>query len=277
MLDNQPIRVAIVLTDAQLRDRATAALQTRDFQVSVALDDALSSEGCQVLILDQPPSEAFVRHLVEQGGCAVVGTGFSQSVDAELPPDFTDRELRLTVQLMAQVAALRAERDALIEAHSAVRELADTDPLTGLPNRRAWQQQVPALLARANRNGEPAWLALLDLDGFKQINDQQGMLRGDQVLTRCAESLSAALRRDDLIARLGGDEFGILLVAVSEDRVWDVFERLRAAVAADAQVTASIGLAAANSGINESELLGAAESAMRAAKRAGGNCLVRSN
>jgi diguanylate cyclase (GGDEF)-like protein len=191
--------------------------------------------------------------------------------DATLDVDFTARELLLAVRLAAQIAALRAQRNQLAQAHSAVRELAETDPLTGLPNRRAWTRRVPALLAEAGRDGQPAWMALVDLDSFKSINDQRGMSDGDRVLASCGRALAAATRRKDLVARLGGDEFGVLLVGVDEERVPEVFERLRSSVAAAGEVTASIGFTQVCEGAAESDILEAAEVALRTAKRAGGN------
>jgi len=277
MSTDSPVRVLLLVSNAQLRERAATALGTRNFLFDTNLEGAACGDAWQVLVTDRCVEERFVRERAGRENCAVVGIAVAENVDVQLPEDFTGRELRIAVQLVSQIAALRAERNQLAEAHSAVRELAETDPLTGLPNRRAWERQVPALLAQSQRNGEPAWLALIDLDGFKQINDQRGMNRGDQVLTQCAQSLAVALRRDDLVARLGGDEFGVLLVGVNEDRVLEIFERLRASIAAGGEVTASFGVIAAATEAGMVELLRAAEIAMRTAKQAGGDRVVRSN
>lgn len=275
MSTDSPVRVLLSVSNAQLRERAATALEARNFLFDTNLEGAACGDAWQVLVTDRCVEERFVRERAGRENCAVVGIAVAENVDVQLPEDFTGRELRIAVQLVSQIAALRAERNQLAEAHSAVRELAETDPLTGLPNRRAWERQVPALLAQSQRTGEPAWLALIDLDGFKQINDQRGMNRGDQVLTQCAQSLAVALRRDDLVARLGGDEFGVLLVGVNEDRVLEIFERLRASIAAGGEVTASFGLTRADGERSEAELLSTAEGAMRRAKRGGGNCVLR--
>jgi|GEM_PF-1772816 len=269
------IRVLIRVNDPKLRERAAAALEAGRFRINTEWENASRDNDWQVLVTDQVVDMHFNRGRAEQGNFASVGLGAAENVDIDLPADFTGRELQLAVQLVAQIGELRAEKNELAEAHSAIRELAETDPLTGLPNRRAWERRVPALLALAARSAEPAWLALLDLDGFKQINDRLGMSRGDQVLGQCAQSLASALRRDDLVARLGGDEFGILLVGVGEDQVLEIFERLKSSIATGGQVTASIGLTRAVAGASESDLLGAAEVAMRMAKRGGGNCVLR--
>lgn len=277
MPSDSKIHVLILLADAQLRERAAGALAASDFIVWTDRADMPDGHRWQVLVTDLPMGERPEQGPTEQGTAGVIGIGTVAQVDAELPADFRGRELGLAVRLVSQLAELRLEWNKLAEAHSAVCELAETDSLTGLPNRRAWERLVPAILAAASRSDQPAWLALVDLDGFKQINDLQGMSRGDRVLATSAQSLVAALRRDDLVARLGGDEFGILLVGVGDDRVLEIFDRLRASVAAAGAVTASIGLTQAGTGQSEAELMAAAEGAMRAAKRAGGDRTVRAD
>ncbi len=277
MSSDLQIRVLIRVNDPQLRDRAAAALDAGSFRINTKVANSPSGNDWQVIVTDQAVDEHFDRGRAGRGSSAIVGLGVTENVDVDLPVDFTGRELRIAVRLVRQMAELRAERDELVEAHSAVRQLAETDPLTGLPNRRAWERRIPALLALAARTAEPAWLALLDLDGFKQINDHLGMNRGDQVLRQCALSLSSALRRDDLVARLGGDEFGILLVGVGEDRVLEICERLRDSIANGGEVSASIGLTRADGRASEAALLSAAEVAMREAKRAGGNRVTLRN
>ncbi len=183
--------------------------------------------------------------------------------DAALAADCTPRELALACGLAAQIARLRSERDELARAHDEVTQLAETDPLSGLPNRRAWQRRLAALRARAARSGERLWLALVDLDDFKAVNDRLGMAGGDEVLARAAVALADGLRRDDLVARLGGDEFGVLLFGVSDRHVRRVVDRLRAAVAEQAGVTASIGYVSVATATEENALLADAERAMR--------------
>jgi diguanylate cyclase (GGDEF)-like protein len=92
----------------------------------------------------------------------------------------------------------------------AVKE-ADTDGLTGIPNRRAFVHRAEAQLARMRRTGTPLTVVYLDVDRFKQINDQHGHAAGDRVLRCVARTLATTLRGCDLYARLGGDEFVVLL------------------------------------------------------------------
>jgi diguanylate cyclase (GGDEF)-like protein len=102
-----------------------------------------------------------------------------------------------------------------------------TDPLTGLANHRAFQEQLHVEVARAQRHGRPLALALLDVDRFKSINDLAGHATGDRVLAKLAGRLRAGLRTEDVIARTGGDEFAVLLPETGEDEAFAVLERAR--------------------------------------------------
>jgi diguanylate cyclase (GGDEF)-like protein len=107
-------------------------------------------------------------------------------------------------------------------------QLADTDPLTGLPNRRALTAEV---LARLADQGRHRALLLLDLDKFKEVNDSLGHHVGDQLLVQVGTRLSEHLRTGDLLARLGGDEFAVLLDDADHDEATDVAVKLCAALA----------------------------------------------
>ncbi|MBZ0113901.1 MAG: GGDEF domain-containing protein [Thermoanaerobaculia bacterium] len=106
-------------------------------------------------------------------------------------------------------------------------QLARTDPLTGLANRRHFLEVTASEIARSGRYGHTLSLAYLDLDGFKQINDQFGHPEGDAVLMAMAGVLQSTLRRPDVAARLGGDEFGILLPETGELQLDELLQRLQ--------------------------------------------------
>jgi diguanylate cyclase (GGDEF)-like protein len=106
------------------------------------------------------------------------------------------------------IALLVAWRD---EAEFKLRELAVTDPLTGLPNRRGFEERAQAMLAHARRHGLPLTALMLDLDHFKQINDAHGHEVGDRALQLFSQLLKETRRDGDLAARLGGEEFCLLL------------------------------------------------------------------
>ncbi|MEU4623759.1 GGDEF domain-containing protein [Actinoplanes sp. NPDC023801] len=150
-----------------------------------------------------------------------------------------------------------------------VRELARSDELTGLPNRRAWNDELPRALERARRNGEPVAVAILDLDHFKQYNDTYGHPAGDQLLKAASAAWHSALRDVDVIARFGGEEFVVLLPAAG---VRDGHQVLgRALAATPLGQTFSAGLAVWDGVETSDELLGRADTALYAAKAAGRN------
>jgi diguanylate cyclase (GGDEF)-like protein len=117
------------------------------------------------------------------------------------------------------------------EAERALQTLARTDPLTGLLNRRALEQAAAALIAQARRHGDPLCLLLIDLDGFKAINDRHGHAAGDQALRLTAAALQGTLRPGDLAGRWGGEEFCVLLARSGAEAGSAFDKRLRAALA----------------------------------------------
>jgi diguanylate cyclase (GGDEF)-like protein len=147
--------------------------------------------------------------------------------------------------------------------------MARTDALTGLPNRRAWDETLDRELALANRSGIPICAALLDLDHFKEFNDLNGHPAGDTHLKEAASMWRARLRSTDLIARYGGEEFAVLLTATDAHQAQDVIETLRACVPSEETVSAGI---AEWDGVESSvELLVRADRALYEAKRNGRN------
>ena len=171
---------------------------------------------------------------------------------------------------------------ALRRAHEQARRLADIDPLTGLYNRRAWSQRLPETEREARTRGVPLTLLFLDLDGFKQLNDQHGHAAGDNTLLALAGVLRAELREEDLIGRYGGEEFVVALPGADEAHALQVAERIRqrlrerSLTAVGVQCTVSIGVAALQSHEDTAALLRRADEAMYAAKAAGRNRVVLS-
>jgi diguanylate cyclase (GGDEF)-like protein len=145
-----------------------------------------------------------------------------------LPADVTPRELGVALSLMARAVDLRRQQRAESDSRRRLERMALRDPLTGLPNRRAWNQQ---LRSPHRRRRTDRWcIALLDLDGFKQINTLHGHVTGDRVLRAVGKALARHLRESDFAARLGGDEFGLLLADLSADDAPEVLERLRSEI-----------------------------------------------
>lgn len=172
---------------------------------------------------------------------------------------------------------LAREIKARIEAEEEARNLARHDPLTGLPNRRFFEEQLDGSL-RAVSAGEQLAVLMLDLDGFKAINDVHGHAAGDKALTEFAHRVSANLRADAFLARIGGDEFSIILPAISSvDDVTNLARRIVAAVAEPIDIEhatvgfgVGVGIAVApNDGTQGDELVRRADRALYRAKAAG--------
>ncbi len=177
-------------------------------------------------------------------------------------------------QLGRRAVRAEAEIDRLRAELTAERHAASHDPLTGLPNRRAFYRLAAALLT--DGTGRPLVAVVLDLDDFKQINDRYGHSAGDQVLISVAQRL-AAFAGDNPVARLGGDEFAGLLASPTVDRRWiehatrQLCDMLAAPIplgTVTLRVTASVGLAPVH-GSQLAEALDRADAAMYEAKGIG--------
>jgi diguanylate cyclase (GGDEF)-like protein len=145
--------------------------------------------------------------------------------------------------------------------------LASTDSLTGLPNRRVWEDALPRELARSLRAGSPVAIAILDLDHFKYYNDTHGHQGGDLLLKELAALWPGELRESDLLARYGGEEFALLLPDCGTTDLAPVVEKVR--LATPSGVTTSAG-AAVWDGVEEAEeLIRRADDALYSAKRGG--------
>jgi diguanylate cyclase (GGDEF)-like protein len=205
--------------------------------------------------------------LVIDKGCVGLINFYSRQA-AAFPP----RAIRIGQELASQ-AALAIERARL---HEALREQALTDGLTGLLNHRSILEALDAELSRARRDGNPLSVLMIDLDGFKQVNDQLGHLAGDDILRNVASILESTVREIDLVGRYGGDEFLLVLhgttlpeaqeVAV---RIWRRIERgVHLASGGNAPIRLSIGIAAApEHGVTRKELITTADAAMYMAKQ----------
>jgi diguanylate cyclase (GGDEF)-like protein len=175
---------------------------------------------------------------------------------------------RLCLFLLAALA-VGALRRALVHAR--------TDPLTGLPNSRAFHEAAETEMNRAHRYRRPFTIAVLDIDGFKRVNDQLGHARGDEVLKGVANTLSGSLRASDVAARLGGDEFALLLPEAGEEAARRALKKVHAALTAAVrglrpEVGFSIG--AATFALPPASLLvalGRADEPMYSAKRSAGS------
>jgi diguanylate cyclase (GGDEF)-like protein len=192
---------------------------------------------------------------------------------ADEPEDFllpaTDR-----LQALRMFANQAATAVASAKAFEEMQFLADHDPLTKLGNRRAFTRRLDEEVHRAERYGNRFAVAILDVDGFKALNDRHGHQAGDTALEAIGDVLRRTLRRSDSAFRLGGDEFALLLAEAGEAETTGVLDRIGAGIAAiDAAsghlLRVSFGVAVAEGAADTEALLKAADTAMYEAKRAG--------
>jgi diguanylate cyclase (GGDEF)-like protein len=153
-------------------------------------------------------------------------------------------------------------------------QLALTDELTGLPNRRNWYERLEHALARARRSGAPLSLIALDLNGFKQVNDRQGHAAGDRLLRTAAACWASVLRDSDVLGRIGGDEFAVILEQTDAPTAAAVAERLEESLTSGG-VTVATGIATWERGEDAASLLSRADAAMYGRKN-GGAVVTRS-
>jgi diguanylate cyclase (GGDEF)-like protein len=190
----------------------------------------------------------------------VVGPGVAGVLVVALGRGVERRRETLAL-LAAEAASAIGRADVLAELEG----LARIDPLTGLLNRRAWDEALGAALARARRDGQPLSVAVLDLDGFKQFNDAHGHQAGDRLLKEVADAWRAQLREGDLLARWGGDEFA-LLIHDRQAGAQRVVERLQDSSRGP---SASAGIAEWDGVEGADQLLSRADAALYASKGAG--------
>ncbi|HEX4011308.1 MAG TPA: diguanylate cyclase [Solirubrobacteraceae bacterium] len=170
---------------------------------------------------------------------------------------------------VGELLGIVEDRAALMKS---LETLALTDQLTGLPNRRAWEEGLDRELSRAAREAHPVCVAVIDLDEFKRYNDDRGHLAGDALLTATAIAWRKELRGADLLARYGGEEFAAVIPAWPLETALAIVERLREATPAGQ--TCSAGVARWDGSESALELFGRADAALYAAKQSGRNRTV---
>lgn len=226
-------------------------------------------------------------------GVALIGRILTGSVDRLVDGAVRfaegDRDHRIKVQVPPELHRVAEEFNHMIvrirESESALADLAQRDSLTGLPNRRAYDDVFADVLARHQRFSEPAALLAIDIDHFKQVNDTYGHAAGDEVLRTVSRVMSRSVRPFDTVFRVGGEEFNVLLTKSTPDQALETAERLRQAIAETPvkigdrtiTVTVSAGLVAFSRGQDQITLSEAADSALYQAKASGRNRVMVSD
>jgi diguanylate cyclase (GGDEF)-like protein len=255
-------------------DRPTVIGRTPDADLRIE-DDGVSRRHCSV----QPtPRGALLVDLGSHNGTFVDGVRVDQRT--------LSNEDRFQIGVHTTIKfAVADEMEANVQRRMA--EAALREPLTGLYNRRHFQERFTAEVAVAHRHERPLSLLVIDVDDFKTVNDRYGHLAGDEVLKAVARALQQGLRIEDILARYGGEEFVVLVREASAAEARGAAERLRELVelararwqTAEGDVpvaigvTVSVGMAQLGRDETERDLFGAADQALYQAKRAGKNCV----
>jgi two-component system cell cycle response regulator len=242
------------------------------------LPDCSGPELCQRIRADSSDSYTYIILLTSMTEKQDIVKGLSSGADDYLTKPFDRGELLARIGVGRRMIVLHREIDA---KNKLLEEMAHTDSLTGLPNRRAIEEWANRQLRGAARHGYPLWVVHADLDSFKTINDGFGHEAGDQVLREFATILKENVRASDISGRTGGDEFILVLTHVQEDQIQLTVERLRARFASkkfafggqSISITASFGACGfqGKKPPELSDLVRQADKALYDAKRAGRN------
>ena len=232
-------------------------------------------ELCNKIRESEKLGYTYLIMLTARGRKEDVIKGLEAGADDYLTKPFDHEELRCRVKI--------GER--IINLERRILQLANTDSLTGVLNRRAFMEKIEIEVERAIREDSPLSLIMTDLDHFKNVNDQHGHQAGDLVLQKFAEQLCTLSRQYDFVGRYGGEEFAICFPGADEINVSFIAERIRNQVedlrilatgsSCCIQITASFGAAALQRQCHESltSLIARADGALYNAKRSGRNCV----
>ena len=249
-----PFKVLILASDEARAGRFAQVFSDEgpsetEFEVSYARTGVPRATQFDVIVQEGEDRPSLRERLDEVPGelrPGVIRIGAEGPADVHLPGDATWRELRLACRLLGEIARLRRKLARGKRLQQRLAEAALTDPLSGLPNRRAWDEALIERLADAGPV-RPVCVAVVDLDHFKRVNDRHGHVVGDAVLRAAGAVLREGLRQEDFVARLGGDEFGLLLALPDAEAAGPVLDRVRRSLpgrlarAGLPEVTASAG------------------------------------
>jgi diguanylate cyclase (GGDEF)-like protein/PAS domain S-box-containing protein len=229
-----------------------------------AAERSLAEAAMEALIAGESPVRTEFHWQARDGSLRLI----AWSTTALTGPD---GQVTYMVGTGIDVTEARRWAEERVAAEDRLRHMADHDALTGLFNRRRFEEELERHIAHGRRYGMDGALLMLDLDDFKAINDGHGHRAGDRVLTAVAGVLKQRLRESDVLARFGGDEFAVLMPVGGEAEAAELAELLAEAVrsdvaAPDGPLETSVGLAVFDKSVTADEVLSRADDAMYADK-----------
>jgi two-component system cell cycle response regulator len=242
------------------------------------MPDLSGLELCEHVRADSRRGYTYIIVLTGKTEKDSVVQGLAAGADDYLTKPFDSSELIARIGVGCRTVELHRE---IAAKNQQLQEMAHTDSLTGLPNRRALEDWAGRQLRGAARHGFPYWVIHADLDSFKTINDNFGHDAGDMVLQKFAEILKSNTRASDICGRMGGDEFLVVMTHVEEAYIRATIEPLRVELAdhvftfGETKVSITVSLGIAGFQGKESPTFAAlvqqADKALYEAKRSGGN------
>lgn len=292
----------VLIVQAELSERAFQRSLFADAGMSV-VEAGSGAEALDFLATDRPDLVVLGRTLPDMDGLELLPRLKSSELDfvpvlvASQRGETAERVRGLQLgaddyiprpcdpaEFLARARALlrtKQTHDRIRKLQMTLEQMVVSDPLTGLHNRRYLMDRLVQEMQRSHRHGEPLAFAMIDLDGFKPINDQFGHVLGDKVLRAVGNAISKSIRVSDVAARYGGDEFGLILPQTPPEGAMRVCERLLRAISElvlqdegrSCKVTASLGLAyyPADDVETPEDLVHSADGALYGAKRSGKN------
>lgn len=259
-LDETHIQPDVYVIEADMRHHHDGLSLITDLRSRSA------AKGAGIVAVFSPDDEEGAVHALDLGANAVVDTRFTS--------------VELVERIRAQLRR-KSRQDQLRQEITDGLQLAVTDPLTGLKNRRYAMSSLARIAESSHRSGQPFAVMMLDLDWFKRVNDEFGHPAGDAVLKDAAQRIANGVRTDDVVARLGGEEFIVVMPDTAPEAAQAAGERLRqtietvafeiAGVETPLDLTVSIGIAVAAGGTAAEELIREADRALYSAKSEGRN------
>ena len=268
---------------------AIKSVKTQEIDLVVLdliLPDMNGNEVCRWLKLNQDTRGIPIIMLTAQGSTTDKVASLTAGADDHLTKPFNESELGARIYACLRTKALqdelREKNHQLEEVLSRVEILAVTDPLTQLYNRRHFESLIENEFATTSRYKSPASCLMIDVDFFKQVNDQYGHRAGDTVLKEIAQIIKGCLRKVDTVARWGGEEFVVLLPRTEKEYALIAAERILKAISGHSfadinkQITVSIGISSMpDPSIDSSEkLVDASDAALYKAKGSGRNRII---